>query len=98
MNNLCGKFINEQVPTVEKAIEGACYIIAEWISDNAFYRKWIRGYFFRNGVIISSKKKDAVDENKIYEMYYDYNEAVKYIKPHRILALNRGEAEKVLCY
>ena len=68
MNNLCGKFINEQVPTVEKAIEGACYIIAEWISDNAFYRKWIRGYFFRNGVIVSSKKKDAVDENKIYEM------------------------------
>ena len=96
INNLSQKFINDQVKSVEKAIEGACYIIAEWISDNAFYRKWIRGYFFRNGVIVSSKKKDAVDENKIYEMYYDYTEAVKYIKPHRILALNRGEAEKVL--
>ena len=96
MNNLCGKFINEQVPTVEKAVEGACYIIAEWISDNAYYRKWIRGYFFRNGVVVSSKKKDAQDENKIYEMYYDYNEAVKYIKPHRILAINRGESEKIL--
>ena len=96
INSLSAKFINDTVPSVDKAVEGACYIIAEWISDNAFYRKWIRGYFFRNGVIISSKKKDAVDENKIYEMYYDYNEAVKYIKPHRILALNRGEAEKVL--
>ena len=96
INNLCGKFINEQVSSVEKAVEGACYIIAEWISDNAFYRKWIRGYFFRNGVIVSSKKKDAEDPNSVYEMYYDYNEAVKYIKPHRILALNRGESEKVL--
>ena len=96
INNLCGKFINDTVSSVDKAVEGACYIIAEWISDNAFYRKWIRGYFFRNGVIVSKMKKDAQDENKIYEMYYDYSEAVKYIKPHRILALNRGESEKVL--
>ena len=96
INNLCGKFINDTVSSVDKAVEGACYIIAEWISDNAFYRKWIRGYFFRNGVIVSKMKKDAQDENKIYEMYYDYSEAVKYIKPHRILALNRGESEKIL--
>ena len=96
INSLCGKFINDTITSVDKAIEGACYIIAEWISDNAYYRKWIRGYFFRNGVIVSSKKKDAQDENKIYEMYYDYNEAVKYIKPHRILAINRGENEKIL--
>ena len=68
INSLSQKFINNNVSSVDKAVEGACYIIAEWISDNAFYRKWIRGYFFRNGVIVSSKKKDAQDENKIYEM------------------------------
>ena len=96
IDNLCSKFINDKVPNTDKAVEGACFIIAEWISDNAYYRKWIRGYFYRNGVIVSVKKKNAEDENSIYEMYYDYNEAVKYIKPHRILALIRGEKEKVL--
>ena len=96
INSLCSKFINDKVPDTSKAVEGACFIIAEWISDNAYYRKWIRGYFYRNGIVVSSKKRNAEDENSTYEMYYDYNEAVKYIKPHRILALNRGEKEKVL--
>ena len=96
IDKLCSKFINDKVVDVDAAVTGACYIIAEWISDNAFYRKWIRSYFFKNGVITSKKKKDAVDENLIYEMYYDYQEVLKGIKPHRILALNRGEKEKVL--
>ena len=96
IDNMCSKFINDKVESTNKAVEGACFIIAEWISDNAYYRKWIRSYFYRNGVVISVKKKNAEDENGNYEMYYDYNEAVKYIKPHRILALNRGEKEKVL--
>ena len=96
IDKLCSKFINDKVPTVKDAVTGACYIIAEWISDNAFYRKWIRSYFFKNGVITSKKKKDAEDPNLIYEMYYDYQEVLKGIKPHRILALNRGEKEKVL--
>ena len=96
IEGLTSKFINDKVVDVNSAVTGACYIIAEWISDNASYRKWIRGYFYRNGVLISSKKKDSIDEGSIYEMYYDYNEAVKYIKPHRILAINRGEKEKVL--
>ncbi|MDD4411260.1 MAG: Tex family protein [Bacilli bacterium] len=92
----CSNFINDKVKNEEEAIEGTKYIIAEWISDNAYYRKWIRGYFFRNGVIISKMKKNALDELKVYEMYYDYSEAVKMIKPHRILAMNRGEKEKIL--
>ena len=96
IEKLCSKFINDKVKTTEEAVAGAKYIIAEWISDNAFYRKWIRGYFFKNGVLTSKKKKDAVDEKAIYEMYYDYQENVKSMKPHRILALNRGEKEKVL--
>ena len=69
IENLSSKFINDKVKNVEEAVQGACYIIAEWISDNASYRKWIRSYFYKNGVIISSLKKDAVDENKTYEMY-----------------------------
>ena len=96
IDKLCSKFINDKVPNTENAVTGACYIIAEWISDNAFYRKWIRSYFYKNGVITSKLKKGADDENKIYEMYYDYNEPVKWIKPHRILALNRGEKEKII--
>jgi uncharacterized protein len=90
------KFINDKVKTEEEAIEGAKYIIAEWISDNAFYRKWIRGYFFRTGIIVSKLKKNTTDELKVYEMYYDYSEAVRAIKPHRVLAINRGENEKIL--
>ena len=94
--HLASKFINDQVKSIDEAVEGASYIIAEWVSDNAYYRKWIRSYFFKNGVIISKMKKDAVDDGKIYEMYYDYQESIKSIKPHRVLALNRGEKEKVL--
>ena len=90
------KFINENVKTKEDAIEGAKYIIAEYISDNAYYRKWIRNYTFKNGVIKTKIKKNAVDEKKTYEMYYDYNEEVKFIKPHRVLAINRGEKEDIL--
>lgn len=90
------KFINENVKTVEEAIEGAKYIIAENISDDASYRKWIRNNIYTNGKILSKKKKNAVDELLVYQMYYDFEEPIKYIKPHRILALNRGEKENVL--
>ena len=95
IEELAAKFVKEDLD-VNKCVEGAKYIIAEWISDNASYRKWIRSYFYKNGVITSTLKKNATDDAKTYEMYYDYNEPVKWIKPHRILALNRGEKEKVL--
>ncbi len=90
------KFLNDNVKTKEDAIEGAKYIIAEYISDNAYYRKWIRNDIYNNSKIVTKKKKNAVDEKKVYEMYYDYSEDVKYIKPHRVLAVNRGEKEGVL--
>ena len=90
------KFLNENVKTIDDAITGAKYIIAEWISDNAYYRKWIRNYYFKNANITSKIKKNAEDENKIYEMYYEFSESIKHIKPHRVLAINRGENEKVL--
>lgn len=96
IEEMASKFVNDTVKSVDDAVQGAKYIIAEWISDNASYRKWIRSYYYKNGILTSSIKKDADDPNKIYEMYYDYSEAIKSIKPHRILALNRGESEKVL--
>lgn len=96
IEELAKPYINENVSDTEKAVEGASYIIAEWISDNASYRKYIRNYLFKNATIISKIKKKAEDSNKVYEMYYDYSEVVKYAKPHRIMAMNRGEKEGVL--
>ena len=96
IDNIAKKYVNENVKTIENAIEGAKYIIAEWISDNAIYRKYIRNNTYNFGTIKSKIKKNAVDENKVYDMYYDYEERIKYIKPHRILALNRGEKEGIL--
>ena len=96
LEEMAKPFINDKVPNIEAALTGAGYIIAEIISDNASYRKWIRMNTYNHGVIVSKIKKGAVDENKVYEMYYDYQESVKQIKAHRVLALNRGEKEKVL--
>ena len=90
------KYLNEKVKTVEEAITGASYIIAENISDNAKYRSFIRKQTFFNYEIVSKKKKNAEDEQAVYQMYYDYHEPIKQIKPHRVLALNRGEKEGVL--
>lgn len=90
------KYLSSKVLTVDDAITGAKYIIAEIVSDNAKYRKEIRRLTYRDGTIISKIKKNANDEGKVYEMYYDFSERVNRIKPHRVLALNRGENEKVL--
>lgn len=90
------KFINDKVKTEEEAITGAKYIIAEWISDSAYYRKWIRNYLYNNGKLTTKLKKNANDENKVYEMYYEYQEQIRMIKPHRILAINRAESENII--
>ena len=90
------KFLNENVKTKEDAIEGASYIIAEWTSDNASYRKYIRRYMYNNGKLVTKLKKNAEDENKTYEMYYDFTETLKYAKAYRIMAINRAEKEKVI--
>lgn len=96
LESLASKFVNDKVETVEDALQGAAYIIAEWISDNAFYRKWIRKTTYQKGVLKSTKKKNAEDEGKVYEMYYEFQEPVRQLKSYRVLALNRGEKEKVL--
>lgn len=96
IEEMTSKFINDKVEDSNKALEGAKYIIAEWVSDNAYYRKYIRNNMYKYGVINTNKKKNDLDQNKVYEMYYDYNEEVSKIKPHRILAINRAEKENVI--
>ncbi|WP_040210658.1 Tex family protein [Clostridium polynesiense] len=88
-------FINEEkgVNTEEDAINGASDIISELISDNADFRKWIREYIKREGLL---ETKGGSKEPTPYEMYYEYSEPVRNLPPHRILAVNRGEKEKVL--
>ena len=86
-------FLNENVKTVEDAINGAKDIIAETISDNADYRAIIRKIFLKDGIV---SVKNAKDEPSVYEMYYDFNESVKKIAKHRVLAINRGEKEGFL--
>ncbi|MBE6156439.1 MAG: RNA-binding transcriptional accessory protein [Firmicutes bacterium] len=94
--DIAKKYLNDSVKTEEDAIIGAKYIIAEWISDNAYYRKQIRYLTYMNGILASKKKKNSEDELKTYEMYYDFNEPVKSIKLYRVLAINRGESENIL--
>lgn len=96
IDDIAQKYLNENVKDINSAIEGASFIIAEWISDNAYYRKYIRNYTYKNGIIICNVKKDNPDTNKVYEMYYNYSERIKDIKPHRVLAINRAENEKVI--
>ena len=90
------KYLNEEVLTIEDAIQVAKDIIAEQISDEPRYRKYTKDMIYKTGIITSSVKKKNPDEDGIYEMYYDYNEKVQYIASHRILAMNRAEKEKVL--
>ena len=96
LNDLAHKFINDKVKNEEEALQGASYIIAEWISDNAYIRKWIRTFYYKTGIFKSSIKKNAVDEHKVYSMYYDFSEPIKNIKHYRVLALTRGEKESIL--
>jgi uncharacterized protein len=96
LDDLTRDFLNDKVKTSDEAILGASYIIAEWISDNASYRKWIRSVTFNDGILVCTKKKNSIDENKVYEMYYDFKEKVKYSKPYRIMAINRAEKDKII--
>ncbi len=92
------KYLNEEVIKIEEAIAGALDIIGEEVSDNAEYRKFIKEEFRKNAVISTKvvTKNEKLDERKTYQMYYEYQEPIKRIVPHRILATNRGEKEKIL--
>lgn len=85
-----------ELTTQEAVLAGVQDIIAEWIAEDATYREKIRHMTWRDGVLYTEIKKDATDEQKVYQMYYAYQERVKSIVPHRVLAINRGEKENVL--
>ena len=94
VENIAKDFLNDKVKTIKDAIKGAMDIIAEDIAENAKFRKRIRDDTYKNGDI-SIKAKDENVESE-YEMYYDYDESIYDITPHRILAINRGEKEGIL--
>ncbi|QWC00018.1 RNA-binding transcriptional accessory protein [Mycoplasmatota bacterium] len=96
LEEIASPYLNDQVLTTEDAYVGAKYIISERISDQADYRKWIREYTYNHGFLLASKKKNAEDPYKTYEIYYDYEEKLVSIKLHRILAINRAEKEKII--
>lgn len=84
----------KEVNSYEDAVNGAMDIIAEFISDDATYRTYIRNFTYKNGKIISAAKDEEAES--VYEMYYNFEEPVNKIAGHRILAINRGEKEKIL--
>lgn len=96
IEEIAKSYINEEkeVATVEEALQGAQDIIAEMISDEAAYRKKIRTLTFEKGTMVSTAANP--EEKSVYEMYYDYKEPTKRIADHRVLAINRGEKEKIL--
>ncbi len=93
-------FVNVKlgVANVEEALEGARHIVAEWICEDADLRKALRQLVFDEGIVVSRKAMDAVDEQEKFKMYYEYKEPVKTIPSHRMLAIRRGEGEKVLYF
>ncbi|WP_226683748.1 Tex family protein [Sutcliffiella horikoshii] len=91
-------FLSEEkeVATVEEVLEGAKDILAETFSDEPTYRQYIRDVTYKQGKVVSAVKKAEKDEKEVFAMYYEYEEAISRILPHRILAVNRGEKEEVL--
>lgn len=96
INEEANKYLNDKVESIEDAIQGAKDIIAEMVSDEADLRKRIREYINSEAKIMVKLKKDALDEDKTYRVYYSYNEKCSTLAPHRIMAINRGEREKIL--
>jgi len=100
IDEICAPFIDaeKEVNTTEDALAGAMDIIAEEVSDNADFRKFIRIYTMRNGTISSkaTNKEETEKKRDVYQMYHDFTEPLKAIARHRVLALNRGEAEEFL--
>ena len=95
-DQIASPFINEEVPTAEDALAGARDIVAETISDTPQVRQTLRDKAMRFGLLRSQKIDDAVDERAVYKLYYDFELRIDRIRPHQILAINRGEAEKIL--
>ncbi|MFW5787292.1 MAG: Tex family protein [Halanaerobiales bacterium] len=98
VQKLAKKYLNPEndLDVLEDVLNGARDIIAEWISDDADIRKDIRAFSYKKGVVKTEVRNKGKDERKTYQLYYDYEEKVSSLPPHRILAINRGEKEEIL--
>lgn len=98
INAKASKYLNpeEELNSTEDCLAGAHEIMAEMISDEPKYREWLREFVWQNGIFSTKEKDKSLDETSVYEMYYDFNEPVKKMASHRVLAANRGEKEGVI--
>ncbi|MGL4644501.1 MAG: Tex family protein [Vagococcus fluvialis] len=98
INAEASKYLNpeEELNSTEDCLAGAHEIMAEMISDEPKYREWLREFVWQNGIFSTKEKDKSLDETSVYEMYYDFNEPVKKMASHRVLAANRGEKEGVI--
>ncbi len=93
---VASRFINDQVTSSEEALAGAQDILAERIAETIDYRRFCHDFYWRNGLLQTELKKDAVDERRVYENYYQYSEPIRTLANHRILAIDRGEKADIL--
>jgi len=93
---IASEYLNDKVTDVKQALEGAMYIVMEQISDRADLRQWIRNFMQREGVLTSTEKENTAEDAHKYEIYFDFSEKIPHLKPHQILAINRGEKENIL--
>lgn len=90
------EYVSEEVPSIEDALQGARDIIAEAVSDNPKFRKRIYDSILGYGFVVTKEKKNHEDEKKVYQLYYDHKEKLKYCEAHRVMAINRAQREKVI--
>lgn len=90
------KYLNDEIKSVEEALQFASDILAEMIADHPQNRQFVKQIYERQGSIVTKERKNHTDSQKIYEMYYDYQEKMSHIVPHRVLAINRAEKQKVI--
>lgn len=96
VNEMASKFLNEEISDIQAALDGAHEIMAEWISEDADIRAWLRKYTLKEGKLSSKKRKNAEDEKNIFEIYYDFSQAIGNLKPYQVLAINRAEKQKIV--
>lgn len=90
------QYVTKEVATIEAVFAGAHEIICEWIAEDATVRDWLRRYLYTNGTLETKKRKKAEDDKQVYAIYYDFSQKISVLKPYQVLAINRGEKQKVL--
>ncbi|MCP4336419.1 MAG: RNA-binding transcriptional accessory protein [Mycoplasma sp.] len=90
------EYLNEKVKNIPDVLDGVKHIIAEYISNRVYFRKWIRTFLWKNALIKTKIKKEAIDEKEVYKNYYDFEKKLSYLKNYQVLAINRAEKSKII--